>query len=280
MNLYYLGPKGSYSYEAANKIKDFFTKNLQELNIKSCSNFFQIFKELENPDTLAILPVENSTEGSVNTVIDYLYSAENINISGELIINISHCFYVSNQTEKPHKIYSHSQALAQCSEFLKNHSDSNLIPVESTSQAIENIIKEKNCGAIASKVCGEIHNIKPIKENINDNPLNQTRFFLISSNINKSFAFLEDFPKKVSIAFYFSKDKAGSLYKVLQIFATEEINLSKIESRPAKKELGEYLFFLDFSLDIPEEKFKNVLEELEKITKYLKILGIYAKIKL
>ena len=137
MNLYYLGPKGSYSYEAANKIKDFFTKNLQELNIKSCSNFFQIFKELENPDTLAILPVENSTEGSVNTVIDYLYSAENINISGELIINISHCFYVSNQTEKPHKIYSHFQALAQCSEFLKNHSDSNLIPVESTSQAIK-----------------------------------------------------------------------------------------------------------------------------------------------
>ena len=125
-------------------------------------------------------------------------SAENINILGELIINISHCFYVSNQTEKPYKIYSHSQALAQCGEFLKNHSDANLIPVESTSQAIENIIKEKNCGAIASKICGEIHNIKPIKENINDNPLNQTRFFLISSNINKSFTFLENFLKKTS----------------------------------------------------------------------------------
>lgn len=268
MKLGYLGPIGSYSYEAA---KVFAPK----ADLVPMLSFYEIIHSVENGIiSEGILPIENSTEGAVTPVMDGLLKTKEAKIINELVLSISHNLVsVSGNIEELNYIFSHQQAIEQCREYFREHLPrAELIPCESTSLACAKA-KEmgKGAAAITNKEAGAIYGLNALKANINDNALNQTRFVIISKKPLQGCC-----PCKTSIAFSFLNDKPGSLYKVLKEFADRNINLSRIESRPAKAEIGKYIFYIDFIGNPQDEIVKKAIERIRNMTRFLKIFGTYS----
>ena len=168
------------------------------------------------------------------------------------------------------KIYSHPQALGQCRKYIhENIKNCDLIEVESTAKGAELVKNIENSACIANKACAEIYDLEVIEENIQDKKNNQTRFFVLSKKekINKE-------NSKISLVFS-TDNKPGSLYKILGLFNIFDINLSKIESRPAQTSLGEYWFWVDLDGNIEEENVKIVLDIIKQKCSYLRVLGMY-----
>jgi len=189
--------------------------------------------------------VENSIEGTVGLSLDYLKNFPNLYIIGEVVLPIRHCIAVKNMknfdfTEIKY-IYSHSQALGQCREFLEiNFPGCELRQTSSTAEAASIVASglSGQAAAICSPFAAEKYGLTIIASDIQDYPNNKTRFFVVEK---KPLKFLNDKgPGKTSMVFSLPEDSPGSLYMVLKYFAEEKINLTKIESRPAKKELGHY----------------------------------------
>lgn len=267
MELGYLGPEGSHSHAAA---KYYDPKGI----FIGMKTFKQIIKAVEdNRIQEGILPIENSTEGAVTQVMDYLMDTNNSRIQGEIILRVRHnLLSVGENIGEIRYVFSHPQALEQCREFLGNHyPDIVLVPCKSSSYACK-IAEEKGkaYGAIANSWLAENHGLKILREDIQDNVNNQTRFVIIGRG---------ETPRtgrdKTSIAFSFHDDFPGSLYGVLKEFAEEKINLTRIESRPAKTELGKYIFYVDFHGHQEDMICKKVLNRIDKITNKLKIFGSY-----
>ncbi len=263
----YLGPEGSYSYEAAL----LYSPGSEPVSMKSFSHIIEGVEKgiIEK----GILPMENSTEGSVTFVMDGLLHIKETSIINEIVVPIAHnLFSMDGTLEKVHFVLSHSQAIQQCRDFFKtNYPYINLLACESSAVACR-IAKEKGCeyGAIASRKAGEIYGLKLIASDIQDNRLNQTRFIILGKN--KPGPTGHD---KTSIVFSFHKDRPGNLYSVLKSFAEAEVNLTRIESRPAKAEIGKYIFYIDFMGHQREYKISKVLDEIKNITNPFKVLGSY-----
>lgn len=267
MELGYLGPIGSFSYMGASYYAP-------EDVLVAKNTFREIIKAVEEGNLeKGILPIENSTEGVVTQVVDGLMDTDTIKIQGELILKIHHhLLSVGKEVEELLYVLSHPQALHQCREyFAKNYPNITLLPCESTSQACE-IAREKGkeYGAIANSWCAEKKGLRVIRSNIQDNLHNQTRFIIIGRK--ETMVTGKD---KTSIAFSFHEDYPGNLYRVLKEFAEERVNLTRIESRPAKTELGKYIFYIDFHGHQRDIKSIKVLNNIEKITNKLKIFGSY-----
>lgn len=268
MKLGYLGPMGSYSYEAA-KIYAMYA------DLIPIASFYEIIQAVEKGDIdEGILPIENSTEGAVTFVMDVLLKTKEAKIVGELVLPVRHNLISSGDNiEEIDYIYSHPQAFEQCREYFRRYIPKvSLISCESTSLACAKA-KRKGRGfaAIANMDAALIYNLNVLKTNIQDNFLNQTRFIIISKK-----PALECYHCKTSIAFSFPNDKPGALYKVLKEFAYRDINLTRIESRPAKTEVGKYIFYIDF-LGTPKDSIiEEALSEIKNMTVFLKILGTYS----
>ena len=242
----------------------------------ACKSFSYVFKSVEagNAD-YGVVPIENSIEGSVNQVYD-LFLEYDLEVCGEIILKIEHCL-LANQNANLDSIkvvYSHPQALAQCSDFLERLG-CEIIPTYDTAGGAK-IIKERgtnDVAAIASERAAEIYGMKILARDISNTPDNYTRFLVISR---------EDSPPtgndKTSIIFSL-KHVPGSLYKALEEFALREINLTKIESRPTKRRPWEYNFYLDFEGHRNDPKCMEALRGLEKKATFIKILGSYPKAK-
>jgi prephenate dehydratase len=171
------------------------------------------------------------------------------------------------------RVYSHPQVFQQCREFLGNYPHWDQVAFSNTASAVQRI-KENNDlqeAAIARKEAARVFQMKILQEGIETNPRNFTRFVVISRN-----EFLEGPQNKSSLIFSVG-DTPGSLCAVLKIFAENRINLVKLESRPIHSKPWEYLFYADVEVDIFDEPFRNILEELQGKTEYLKILGSYRK---
>ena len=265
----YLGPKGSYSYLAL-------TDGYPELVPVACSTFTEIIEKIEDHSLpYGFLPVENSTEGAVTAVMDSLLDLNDIVIQGEVTYRIRHhLFSIDGKMEKIHCAISHPQALEQCRGFFrKNFPDIIMQSCESTSAAcIE--AKKKGCGygAIASQWAGEYHGLKAAQHDIQDNRFNQTRFVKLGKGDQAPTG-----KDKTAMAFSFQKDLPGSLHQILKIFADQNINLSRIESRPAKQELGQYIFFIDFHGHCQDKAVKTALREIRKKTRKLYIFGSFPR---
>lgn len=271
----YLGPGGSYTEMA----KDIFCKryeldtNQQPMKtIKSVLEFVD-----ENPNSIGILPIENSIEGAVRETIDNLIRTKNTNIRilSEMVMPIHHCL-LSRTTEfySITGIISHPQALAQCQNFIHNEMPRYLdtIEVASTAEAARKL-QDYNLtyAAIGSEKTSEVYNLNILKCNINDDPDNKTRFALIgdfetpkTQNDNTTLAFS-------------TENKSGALLEILQIFHNYNINLSYIDSRPSKIKFGEYTFFVDFDGHISEEKIFKLTEEIKSRTQYYRLVGSYER---
>ena len=167
------------------------------------------------------------------------------------------------------KIYSHSQALAQCKNFLeKNFNTVEIIPTESTAGAAKKVRENiEICACIGNITCLKEYSLNLIGENIQDNQFNKTKFWILSKNKNEKIT-----KNKISMLFSV-KDKPGALYEVLEIFNRYNLNLTKIESRPAKTVLGEYIFWIDVSTKDGDEDI--AIEKIKEKGIFVRILGKY-----
>lgn len=264
------GEVGAYSEEAASQ---FFGSSIETRPYESLDD---VFKVVEQEDVeFGIVPVENSLEGSISRAYDLLLDS-NLKVCGETELRVSHCLIVGPgaRPDLIKKVYSHPQALAQCKTFLK-HLGCELIPTYDTAGSVK-MIKEKGItdgGAIASARAAEIYGMKIIASEIEDTPNNFTRFFILSR---------EDSPPsgndKTSIVFSV-KHKPKALYEFLKEFAIRNINLTKIESRPTRQKPWEYNFYLDFEGHREDKAPREVLDNLERDSLFLKVLGSYPKAK-
>lgn len=263
------GESGSYSETSASI--EFSTPNYSFVPFKS---FRELFDGVENSVVdLAVVPVENSTEGSVNETYDLLVEKP-LFVIGEIYQKIHHCLIINKTStaENISSVYSHPQALAQCRRYLQSKSLES-IPMYDTAGSVK-FIKESlkyNSAAIASKRAAQIYDMKILDENIEDNSNNYTRFFVIS----KTYRNKPDYDK-MSVIFSISHTP-GSLYSILKEFATRKINLTRIESRPTKNVPWEYYFFVDLEGNTHEKRISDSLSSIENIVKFFKLLGSYKR---
>ena len=271
----YLGPQASFSEMA----KDEFCK---QYNLNVSSNPMPTIRQVieyvdENENALGVVPVENSIEGSVREAMDNLMITRNpdVTILSEYIMPIRHCL-LSRTTEfySITGIISHPQALAQCQNFIHDEMPFNVNIIEATSTAeAARSLQNYNLtyAAIGSKKTAEVYNLNILKENINDDKTNQTRFVLIGKFHTKKTGH-----DKTSIAFS-TENKPGALLNVLEIFMKNNINLSYISSRPSKTKFGDYIFIVNFDGHIEDLGIKNTIDEIQKQTTFMRFLGSYPK---
>ena len=196
-------------------------------------------------------------------------------VIGELNLQINHCLISKTKTRihEIKKIYSHPQALGQCSNFLKSLKNVEVIPSYDTAGSALMVKKDKeNSAAITSKRAAKIHKMKIIKRNIQNKKINYTRFFVIS----KKPSGVEPKNPKSTISFAL-KSIPGALYKALGFFADEKINLSMIESRPIPHKPFEYTFYIDVSTNLEDIKVKSAIKNLSTVAITIKKFGTYEK---
>ena len=241
----------------------------------ACKDFRDVFESVNDGSVQAgVVPIENSIEGSVNQNYD-LFLKYDLKVSGEVAVKLAHVLIGNPQTklEDVETVYSHPQALAQCRSFLEKHKWE-ILPAYDTAGSVK-IIKEKclyNAAAIASEKAADLYGMKILARDIADNPSNYTRFLVLS---HEDAAPTGD--DKTSIIFS-AKHAPGTLYHALGEFASRNINLTRIESRPTKTTAWQYNFFLDFEGHRTEKKCAEALAALEKYATFVKILGSYPRV--
>ena len=264
------GEAGAYSEEAAFR---FFGSSILAQPCESLEDVFQVVEQGEAQ--FAVVPVENSLEGSISRAYDLLLDSD-LRVCGEVELRVSHCLIASPETrlDSIKKVYSHPQALGQCRSFLR-HLGCEVVPTHDTAGSVR-IIKEQgitDSAAIASARAAEIYGMKILAREIEDNTNNFTRFFVLSK---------QDSPPsgndKTSIVFSV-RHKPGALYQALNEFAVRNINLTKIESRPTRQKPWEYYFYLDFQGHREDKVAQEVLEKLAETSIFVKVLGSYPKVK-
>jgi len=270
MAVAFQGEIGAYSEEAA---FNFFGPSIETRPCESLDDVFRVVEGAEVP--FGIVPIENSLEGSISRVYDLLLDSS-VKVCGELELRVVHCLIANPgvRLDLVKKVYSHPQALGQCQAFLK-HLDCELIPTYDTAGSVK-MVKEMGIvggAAIASARAAEIYGMEIIAREIEDNPHNFTRFFILSP---------QDSPPsgndKTSIVFAV-KHKPGALYDSLRELAVRNINLTKLESRPTRQKPWDYNFYLDFEGHREDKAAREALEYLEAASLFVKILGSYPKAK-
>ena len=258
------GERGAYSEAAA---KSFFNEDVKTIPF---STFTEILENTSKDITeYAVLPVENSLEGSVGESYDLLYSTD-LNATGEIYHRIEHCLIGLGKMEEVDTVYSHPQALGQCRKFIQEN-NMKTIPTYDTAGSVKIIqeLNEKKCACIASKTAAVIYNMPIITENIADNLNNYTRFLILSKKESA-----ETGKDKTSIIFSI-KHEPGSLYRIIENFNKNNVNLTKIESRPTKANVWEYNFHVDFEGHQKDIKVLEMLNKIKEETLFMKILGSY-----
>lgn len=218
-----------------------------------------------------MVPVENSQAGSINETYDLLLSYP-LNIFGEINLRISHCLMAlpGESLDEIKTIYSHPQALAQCEEFLRKLK-AEVVPTYDTAGSAKRI-KEgslRGYGAVASQLAAQIYGLEILVEKIETNVNNYTKFFVIAKQK------AEAAPKSKTSLVFGTKNILGALYASLGAFATWDINLIKLESRPSKDKPWEYIFYVDFEGHISDKACQEAVAELKQKISFIKILGSY-----
>lgn len=265
----YSGVPGSFSHKACVQFLG------TEVPHHGCPSFRQVFESVQKGEaTLGVIPLENSLSGSIHENYDLLLEYD-LRIVGEVTLRIAHNLlgHPTSVPDKIKRVYSHPQVFRQCREFLESYPDWDLVACKDTAMAVRRV-KENNDAeeaAIAGREAADLYGVTILREGIETNPRNFTRFAVIAAE-----EFL-DGPKNKSSLIYSVSDRPGSLYETLKILAEQQINLVKLESRPIHGKPWEYLFYADIEQDIYDPQFRPIREALQKKTEFFKILGSYAK---
>lgn len=266
------GQAASYHHQAAKK---FFGKSVQ---IQPCNIFRDVFNSVENGiSEYGVVAVENSLYGAINPVYDLLLK-KSLFIIGEVNLQVHHCLISLPGAEKENlkEIYSQVMALAQCENYLdKNLPGAKTIDYHDTVASVEMVKKlgDKRKAAIASKEAAELHGMKVLAQNIEDNTQNTTRFLILSK---KRPVGIE--PNKTSIVLQTPADKsAGSLHKALGALAEQNISLSSLNSRPVIGKKWHYMFYIDLDIGDDQSRFEHALSQLRVMGCDVKVLGSYKR---
>lgn len=261
----YLGPRATFTHLACLQK---FGNSAQYLPVASIK---EVFSEVERDRAhFGIVPIENSTEGVVNHTLD-MFIDSNLVIYGEVLQEVSHhLLSKTGRVEDIKTIYSHPHAIAQCRSWLEtNVPKIPVAEVPSTARAAEVSANDSTVAAIASELAGELYGLKVVRSRIEDNVNNFTRFLVLSQKPP------ERTGKDKTSVMLSVKDKVGALYDLLRPFASNGINLTKIESRPSRRKAWEYIFFVDIEGHVDEDGVKKALEEIKGRCLFMKILGSY-----
>lgn len=275
MKIGYLGPKASFTYAAAQAAFNGQTDTLMPFD-----SITEVIRQYEQGVIdFAIVPVENSIEGSVHQTLDYLFlHADNIQAKAEIIQPIKQQLMTTNADKKIEKIFSHPQAIAQSLTYLQNHyPEAKIESTDSTAFAAKYVSErpDKPYAAIAPVASSLEYGLTVIGHDIQEIDENFTRFWILGETRPQLTLQSED--EKMTLALTLSDNLPGALYKALQIFADFGIGLTKIESRPLKTILGEYFFIIDAQYS---DHFQYALNALEKLGISVKNLGKYKVYKM
>lgn len=264
----YLGPRGTYSEEIALRLYQ--GEQGRFIPFPSIDAAIRAVEDGEVNES--IVPLENSLEGSVNITLDTLAHEVNLYITRELVQPVRHNLLVHPAGQHINVIVSHPQALAQCRHYLQRHfPHAELKAVDSTAAAAYMVASgAKDCAAIGSRRAAAIYGLKVAAVDIQDHLHNCTRFVVLAPHQAP-----ENGAHKTSLVCQINGDRPGSLCDILQEFARREVNLTKIESRPARTGLGMYIFFLDVAGSLADERVRAAVTAVKLKSLWFKNLGSY-----
>lgn len=279
LSIAHLGPSGTYAEQAALAYVNTAQHEQQALLCPYPSIALTLKAVAQGDADLAVVPVENSIEGSVAMTLDTLWQLDTLQIQQALVLPIVHALLsYATQLDLIRTVYSHPQALAQCQGWLEQFvPQAQLIPTNSTTEALKHLEADPSAAAISSLRAAQLYQVPTLASAINDYADNCTRFWVTSP---RHFAAMTSPHTHTSLAFSLPANVPGALVKPLQVFAQRNINLSRIESRPTKRSLGEYLYFLDLEGDANSAIVQAAIAELSIYTEVLKLFGSYNVIEL
>lgn len=269
------GARGAFSEQACRRLLD------GELELAPRERFVEVFEALASGDVdYAVVPIENTLAGSVHENYDHLLNFK-LPIIAETRVRIMHNLIGRPEAEfgSIRRAISHPVALGQCLRFFKEHPKIRAESHYDTGGSVKTIMEGEDAtvAAIASSAAADVYGAKILREEIEDDRENYTRFFLLTGKAPKHPPEGEG-QLKTSIAFIV-RNEAGALFKAMSAFALRDISLAKIESRPLKGRPWEYLFYLDFLGSTDEERCRNAMNHLAEMTELLAVLGCYHEAK-
>ncbi|KEF42357.1 MAG: chorismate mutase [Cyanobium sp. CACIAM 14] len=269
MRLAFLGPVGTYGERAAQRLARL--ESLAAVEFVPQQGIRSVIQALAGGDCeLAVVPVENSVEGGVTSTLDALWEHPDLAVARALVLPIRHALVGSGPLEAISEVLSHPQALAQCSQWLAEHLPEALqLPTSSTAEAARLVRGSRFRGAVASREAAAEHELEVLAYPINDVPGNCTRFLLLRRGEHSHHG------AHASLAFSLHSNRPGALLESLGCFARQGLNMSRIESRPSKREMGEYIFFVDLELPEGSEPLDRALADLTPLCEHLALFGAY-----
>ena len=268
----FLGPKGSYSHSAARR---YASNHFEQIIESGCATFKDIFEQVEKGlVNYGVLPIENSSSGSINEVYDLLQKT-NLHIIGELSLPIDHCILAipNTQLDQINTVYSHPQPFQQCSHFLENFPHWKIVYCDSTSSAMEKVAKlnSPNVAAMGNKDGGELYGLQVLEHNFANQKENITRFIILA---RKPIDVSDQIPAKTTILMK-TGQQAGALVDALLVLREHNIVMTKLESRPIHGNPWEEMFYIDLQGNINSYEMQTALKQLSTITLFSKVLGCY-----
>ena len=266
----YLGPEASNTHAAALK------KFGASVQYHAMATVSDIFTAVEKGETdYAVIPIENSTEGSVREALDNFVESD-LKIVAQIYLEISHALISNSPLEEIERVYSKDQALAQCRHWLQRHlPHAQLVEASSTSRAVQLAKAEAGTAAIAGELAAEHYGVPIVERNIQDRADNTTRFFVVGRKPSGAVGNGNDVTSLVISLGDEAASHSGSLLKMLMPLGERGINISKIESRPSKKRPWDYYFFIDVTGHYDDANMKEAIAELKKFCPLVKWLGSY-----
>ena len=265
--LAFLGPVGTYGEQAARVLIE--QDALEDVQLVPCVGLRSVVEQLAGGQCdAAVVPIENSVEGGVTATLDALWSHPELCIRRALVLPIQHALLGSGPLSRVTEVLSHPQALAQCSGWLAQHlPDALQLPTSSTAEAARMVAGSSFRAAIASKTAAREHGLDELAFPVNDVAGNRTRFLLLRRGERSEHGDV------ASLAFSLHRNAPGALLEALACLAQRGLNMSRIESRPSKRELGEYVFFVD--LEAAGQQVAEVCTALQPLCERLALFGSY-----
>ncbi|MDS0828333.1 bifunctional chorismate mutase/prephenate dehydratase [Serratia marcescens] len=268
----FLGPKGSYSHLAA---RQYAARHFDRLIECGCQKFQDIFAQVETGQAdYAILPIENTSSGSINEVYDLLQHTS-LSIVGELTNPINHCFLVAGDSDlsQIETVYSHPQPFQQCSQFLNRFPHWKIEYTESTAAAMEKVAKlnSPKVAALGSEAGGALYGLQVLEHNLANQQQNITRFIVLA---RKAIDVSEQVPAKTTLIMA-TGQQSGALVEALLVLRDNGIIMTKLESRPINGNPWEEMFYIDVQANLRADAMQKALRDLAPITRSLKVLGCY-----
>jgi len=264
MTVAYLGPEATFTHQAA--IRRFGSS----LRYSSQKTIADVFSEVsKNRADYGVVPIENSTEGVVTHTLDMFVDSD-LNIVSQIVLPVQHCLLSNSPRARIKKLFAHPQALAQCRAWVQHNLPRvEIIETSSNARSAELAAREKETAAIAGILAAEKYKVEVLEQDIQDNAANATRFLVLGRQCSP--ATRND---RTSVMFSIA-DRVGALYSALSPFRRFRINMTKIESRPSKRNAWEYFFFVDCDGHVTDSKVAKALKDLAEQCSYVKVLGSY-----